>query len=117
MFAALIPDPCDKCNAKICDLPYGIDSKGFSSRHPDTAPGIVVRWPQCPRKWDVLYRCGVDVLPLANVVEWAWEQGAHRDPLLPAGGARLLREWHRTKDLPGRLLEIRHYEETKRGKV
>lgn len=117
MFAPLIPEPCSECKARICDLPYGIDTKGFSSRHPDTAPDIVARWPRCPRNWDVLYRCGVDLIPPSDVVQWAWEQGAQRDPMLPAGGARLLREWRRIRDIPGKLLEIRAHEERKRGKV
>ena len=117
MFAALIPDPCDKCHGDRCDKPYGVDTKGFSSMHPYTAPDMVVRWPACPRKWDILRRWGTDLVRLDDVVQWAWETRLHLDPLQPYGGARLVREWLRTKDLPSRLLEARHYEENKRGKV
>jgi len=46
-------------------------------------------------------------------VEWAHERRAHLSRDLSAGGARLMREWLRIREIPGQLLEARHIEEAK----
>ena len=111
VFAGLLrkvgmPFDCDDCDGRACHSYFSLTVKGdpnFQEDHPDT----VVSWPECPRHYATYYQAGADILPLHSIVEWHHALGHHKAEHLGAGGARLYREWLRTKDLPERLLEAR----------
>jgi len=75
-------------------------------------PDAVAAWPRCPRQWDHLREWGWDALPLAELLRWEVERGTHRKDL-PAGAARLLREYLVLADLPQRLHEARQIAEAR----
>ena len=90
---------CSECRLPKtqCEKPQSITGSGRMSRWDD--PTAVVRWPRCARSYAALRHCGQDLLSLPEIVEWAHARDRHKDPDLSAGGARLIREWLRCKDL------------------
>jgi len=109
-----VPHSCDDCEHDLdCHEPIGLTSKGGLTHRPDTDPATVVSWPGCPNRWHVVRRLGGDLMPLSSCVQWGVARGWHRGQYLGGGGARLYREWLRTKDSQRRILKARAYDDAK----
>jgi hypothetical protein len=94
-----------------CDTPYALGDKGKA-----TYPGgrdVVVEWPACPRKWHIGRRWAGTVVPLSMLCNYALDRDVHKRPGLGAPGHRLLLEASRIREVPGKLLEIKRFEERK----
>jgi hypothetical protein len=99
-----------------CDTPFALGDKGKA-----TYPGgkdVIVEWPACPNRWRIGRRWGGAVLPLHMICNYELERELHRNPMLGAAGHRLLIEALRIQETPGKLLEVKRWEErkAKRGK-
>ena len=113
-FDCLFGPRCEDCGGpeERCAEPYALSTKGQASSRLDD-PDNVITWPRCPRTYQAVRPAGQDWLSLHRIVEWAHERRAHLSRDLSAGGARLMREWLRIREIPGQLLEARHIEEAK----
>jgi hypothetical protein len=113
--APLVDVPgCDECGGRDCEIPYAIASDGMATRRPD-GPHVVVSWPACPRRYEALRPLGLEVVSLAEHCRWAVLRGIHRDTVLGAGAARLLREYTRLEPIVPRLCEAKAVAEARRG--
>lgn len=109
MFAGFVDEElpaCRECDAPEdhCDTPQTLTIEGELTEdrdHPDAA----VRFPRCPRLLVKYRRYGVEVLTLADLVRWQYEQGVHREAGTPAGAMRLYREFSLLEPLPKRIAD------------
>jgi hypothetical protein len=112
IYQSLLMPGCEMCGIKsACNQAFCIDVKGQVNYYTEHTPDAVVQWPKCPQSYQAGRQAGQDILPLSSIVQWAFERDVHKDPLLGAGGTRLIREWVRCKDHPSKLHEARAAEE------
>lgn len=112
---SLLPEQCPDCipgSGPLCDRDWHLSPDGYSTRAED--PSAVASWPACPWRWAVLREHGQDALPIDRVIASAHERGVHRDPLLGAGGHRLIDTWLRWRETPAVLAERRHRKDEER---
>lgn len=67
----------------------------------------VVSWPGCPRQWAAVRRWGQDALSLADICKWEVDRGTHLRADLPAGSARILREYMVLAEWPERIAKAK----------
>lgn len=116
MYAPLIGRRCDSCVIKTCDQPFAISDKGYpiSGTTAPTDPTAVVRWPKCPKNWEILRPLGFDHVPLDQHIRFAYEREQHKAEHLSAGGIRLFREWLNIRGTIDLLLKVHAHEEARR---
>jgi hypothetical protein len=109
MFTSFIEYPhCNECGGHFCGERHQIDKNGVFLRG-DSDPGMVVSWPNCPRRYHTMYLDGQDVVDLSEICRWAIERDLHKRDDLTCGSELLLREHSRLRDLPAKLAEARAY--------
>lgn len=119
LFGGLLSLPdCDSCGgrgAHHCDAALALTHEGAIVGRQDH-PDVIVSWPGCPRQWAAMRRWGQDAISLADQLRWEVDRGAHMRPDLPAGSARLLREYLSLRDWPTRMAEARAVRAAREGR-
>ena len=115
VFAPLHGRRCSTCRpSQACHRAISLDRNGEVSRGDDK--GAIVSWPCCPGLYIKEPRpLGQDLTSIGEIIGWAYERGVHRSEYLGAGGHRLLREWHRCREIVPQLIELRGIERRKKA--
>jgi len=83
---------CHGDGAMRCNVPMAMLADGsLNDRlgHPD----YVTSWTGCPMQWARLRTWGLDELPLSEIVKFEIERDTHKRRDIPAGDARIYREY------------------------